>query len=84
MTAAARRQNVRDPRRLPPAAVGLGALVAFFLVVELLIQTGVINRFIVPPPSEIIGSFGRVIVEEHMSSAASCSPSPNASPPASC
>jgi NitT/TauT family transport system permease protein len=49
-----------------PALVGLGSLVAFFLVVELLIQTGVISRFIVPPPSEIAGSFGRIIVEEHV------------------
>jgi NitT/TauT family transport system permease protein len=51
---------------IPPAAVGLGSLVAFFLVMELLIRTGLISRFIVPPPSEIIGSFGRVIVEEEI------------------
>lgn len=49
-----------------PGLVGLGSLVAFFLVVELLIQIGALNRFIIPPPSEIIGSFGRVIVEEHV------------------
>jgi len=52
--------------QLPPALVGVGVLVAFFLAVELLIQIGVLNRFIIPPPSEIIGSFGRVIVEEHV------------------
>ena len=51
---------------IPPAAVGLGSLVAFFLVMELLSRTGLISRFIVPPPSEIIGSFGRVIVEEEI------------------
>lgn len=55
-----------SPRGIPPQLVGLGALVAFFLAVELLIQIGVVNRFIVPPPSEILGSFGRVIVEEHV------------------
>ena len=65
MTAAA------PARRAPPgnfaaAAVGLGALAAFLLAVEILIQTGVVSRFIVPPPSEIIGSFGRVIVEENV------------------
>ena len=49
-----------------PALVGLGTLVAFFLTMELLIQTGLVNRFIVPPPSEILASFGRVIVEEHV------------------
>ena len=38
-----------------PAAVGIGALVVFFLAVELLIQIGVLNRFIIPPPSEVRG-----------------------------
>lgn len=47
-----------------PQLVGIGSLVAFFLGMELLVQTGMVNRFIVPPPSEILGSFGRVIVEE--------------------
>ena len=51
-----------------PQIVGLGSLVAFFLGMELLVQTGMVNRFIVPPPSEILGSFGRVIVEEHVCS----------------
>lgn len=51
-----------------PAATGLGSLLAFFVIVEGLIQGGVLNRFIVPPPSEIVGSFGRVIVEEHVAS----------------
>ncbi len=59
--APARRASPDD--YLPPA-VGVGSLVAFFLLMELLIQSGVLNRFIIPPPSEIIGSFGRVIVEE--------------------
>lgn len=53
-------------RGLAPAMVGLGVVVAFFLAVELLIQIGVLNRFIIPPPSEIVGSFGRVIVEEQV------------------
>jgi len=49
-----------------PQVVGLGSLVVFFLVMEVLVQTGLVNRFIVPPPSEILGSFGRVIIEEHV------------------
>jgi len=49
-----------------PRLVGLGSLIVFFSVIELLIQGGFINRFIVPPPSEIIASFYRVIVEEHV------------------
>src|SRR5665647_3852902 len=59
------------PRRLAlgnalPALTGLGTLVAFFVMMELLIQTGVLSRFIIPPPSEIIASFPRVIIEEHV------------------
>jgi ABC-type nitrate/sulfonate/bicarbonate transport system permease component len=47
-----------------PAVVGVGALLGFLLLMEALIQIGAVNRFIVPPPSEILGSFYRVIVEE--------------------
>lgn len=54
------------PYDVLPAAVGIGTVVLFFVVLEVLIQTNVITRFIVPPPSEIIGSFGRVFVEEHI------------------
>ena len=46
--------------------VGLGTLVMIFGAVELMTNTGILNRFIVPPPSEILGSFGRVIMEEHV------------------
>lgn len=49
-----------------PQLVGIGSLVAFFLGMEALVQTGMVNRFIVPPPSDILGSFGRVIVEEQV------------------
>ncbi len=65
MTAAAPAKRSR-PNAFAPAAVGVGSLVVFFLVIELLIRIGAINRFIVPPPSEILASFGRVIVEEHV------------------
>ena len=34
------------------------------LLVEILIRVGVINRFIVPMPSQIAGAFERVILEE--------------------
>lgn len=62
MTAATRKRR----GGFPPAVAGLGALAAFFVVIEILIQAGAISRFIVPPPSEIAASFGRVIVEEHV------------------
>ena len=64
MTDATVRQS--SSRSVPPALVGVAALLAILLVVELLIQFNFISRFIVPPPSEIVASFGRVIVEEHV------------------
>ena len=51
-------------RRFVPPLIGLGTFVLILLVVELLIRIGLINRFIVPLPSEVAASFGRVIVEE--------------------
>jgi NitT/TauT family transport system permease protein len=63
MTVAANRAKLAD---YAPAVAGLGSLVAFLVVVEIFIRSGLISRFIVPPPSEILGSFGRVIVEEHV------------------
>jgi NitT/TauT family transport system permease protein len=47
-----------------PLVLGFGAFVAFIVAVELLIRVGVINRFIVPMPTQIAASFERVIVEE--------------------
>src|SRR5262249_58275941 len=56
------RPDIRD--RLVPLAIGLGALVCVIMLVEALIRAGVINRFIVPMPSQIAASFERVILEE--------------------
>jgi NitT/TauT family transport system permease protein len=56
----------RSARGVPPAAVGVATLVLFLLVVEVLIRSDLISRYIVPPPSEIAASFWRVIVEEHV------------------
>jgi NitT/TauT family transport system permease protein len=61
MTAATLAKN-----RYFPAALGLTSFVAFVALIELLIRVGVINRFIVPLPSDIIAAFPRVIVEEHV------------------
>ena len=51
-----------------PAVLGLGSLVAFILAVELLIRVGLVNRFIVPMPSEIFWAFPRIVLEEHVAS----------------
>ena len=50
-------------RYLPPL-IGAGSFILSLVAVEILIRIGVINRFIVPLPSEVAASFGRVITEE--------------------
>ena len=49
---------------LGPRMLGFASLVAAILVVEALVRAGLINRFIVPLPSEILARFGVVVVEE--------------------
>ena len=52
--------------RYAPAALGLFSFVVLIALVELLIRIGLINRFIVPMPSDIIAAFPRVVIEEHV------------------
>lgn len=47
-----------------PVLLGIAALVTAVALVELMIRGGLINRFIVPLPSQIALSFERIIVEE--------------------
>jgi NitT/TauT family transport system permease protein len=54
----------RAQRNFVPLALGLGSLIAFILAIEVLIRVGLVNRFIVPMPSQIAGAFERVILEE--------------------
>ena len=55
-------------RQVVPVVFGFACLGAFIVLIEMLIKHGWINRFIVPLPSEIFGSFGRIIVEESVPS----------------
>jgi ABC-type nitrate/sulfonate/bicarbonate transport system permease component len=66
MTAAALGTGSLARSRYFPLALGLGSFLAFVLTVELLIRIGLINRFIVPMPSQVIAAFPRVIVEENV------------------
>ena len=50
--------------RVLPFALGFGTLVLLIALMEALIRAGVINKFIVPTPTQIGGAFSRVIVEE--------------------
>src|SRR3982075_3999041 len=52
--------------RYAAAARGVGSFVGFIVLVELLIRIGLINRFIVPMPSDLIAAFPRVVIEEHV------------------
>ena len=56
----------RSPRNYAPQLVGLGSFVAFVLIIEVSIRTGLLNRYIIPAPSEIITSFGRLFLEENI------------------
>jgi NitT/TauT family transport system permease protein len=49
-----------------PILTGLAVVVLFFAGMEAIIRLGVVSRFIVPPPSEIAGSFYRIVAEEHI------------------
>jgi ABC-type nitrate/sulfonate/bicarbonate transport system permease component len=50
--------------RWRPFFLGFGSFVAFVLLMEIVIRVGLLNRFIVPLPSEIAVSFERIILEE--------------------
>jgi ABC-type nitrate/sulfonate/bicarbonate transport system permease component len=52
--------------RFAPAALGLITLAVSVLAFEILIRAGVINRYIVPMPSQIAAAFERVILEENI------------------
>lgn len=49
-----------------PKLLGFVSVLLFFAVIEAVIRAGWLNRYIVPPPSEILGSFYRIIAEEHV------------------
>jgi ABC-type nitrate/sulfonate/bicarbonate transport system permease component len=51
---------------IAPKLLGLTSLAAFLAVMEAVIRLGWLNRYIVPPPSEILGSFYRIVTEEHV------------------
>lgn len=59
-------QTLVSRLELGPRFVGIGSLLALIAIVEILIRLAVINPYIVPLPSEIMLSFGRVIAEEQV------------------
>ncbi len=53
-------------RKWGPATFGLAVLAAATLVIEALLRAGVLNRFIIPLPSEVFAAFPRLIAEENI------------------
>ncbi len=47
-------------------ALGAGSVIAIFAALEILLKTGIVNRFIVPYPSAVLLSLERIIVEENV------------------
>jgi NitT/TauT family transport system permease protein len=47
-----------------PALLGLGSFAGFVVAIELLVQVGIINPFIVPLPSDVVRALPRVVIAE--------------------
>jgi NitT/TauT family transport system permease protein len=47
-----------------PALVGAATLLALFVLLELAIRADLVDRYVVPPPSDVVASFGRIVAEE--------------------
>jgi NitT/TauT family transport system permease protein len=49
-----------------PAVLGIGTFAAIVAALELAIQTGIVNPFIVPPPSDVVAAFPRMVTGEQV------------------
>ena len=52
--------------RYVPTLIGLASIVTFVALIEHLIRIGLINRYIVPLPTDIMAAFPRVVLEENV------------------
>jgi len=52
--------------RYVPTLLGLASIVTFVALIEHLIRIGLINRYIVPLPTDIMAAFPRVVLEENV------------------
>lgn len=48
-----------------PFVLGVGTLAALLLVIEVAVGVGLMNPFVMPPPSEVFAALPRLVVEEH-------------------
>ena len=56
----------RDEVKLVAPVLGLATLIAAGVALQALIAADIISRYVVPPPSDVLAAFGRIIVEEHV------------------
>jgi ABC-type nitrate/sulfonate/bicarbonate transport system permease component len=54
----------RAAAALAAPALGWATLLGLMAIVEALIRVGVINRFVVPLPSQVLAAIPRIVVEE--------------------
>jgi NitT/TauT family transport system permease protein len=52
--------------RIPPLAFGLATVALALGVVEILLLLGILNQYVIPLPSTVLGSFGRLFAEEQL------------------
>ncbi len=52
--------------RVPPLLIGFGTVALALGLVEIMLMLGLLNRFVVPFPSAVFGSFGRLFAEEEL------------------
>lgn len=56
---------MRLSRILPPV-VGFATVVLALVIVEILLRLNILNPFVIPLPSTVFGSFGRLFAEEQL------------------
>jgi NitT/TauT family transport system permease protein len=57
---------VKRFRGVLPLLTGMATVIGVFAVLEALLRTGLLNRYIIPLPSEVLVSFERVVLEENI------------------
>lgn len=50
--------------RAAPVAVGVASVIGVFVLLEVLLRAGLVNRYIVPLPSDVLLSLERIVIEE--------------------
>jgi NitT/TauT family transport system permease protein len=60
------RRTRRAGQRWRPRAAGAGLFIGIVLLLQLAVGSGLISSFLVPPPSDVLASFGMLVSDEHL------------------